>query len=204
MKKGRVSALPATSMLQGLERNIDTYLICIVGKSLGSTHKITICNTVRSMYTWKRVWERRWRRREVACIDPPWPLFESPDPGRPKADWGWPQRCCHRACWSPSGSGCPRACNGYRQVSLGSTTSVSSVANKQKRKYSQLSNKSTVGNKSTATLKFLFQAIVRSNKSTAIQNVITGTIVVLFYFGILIFWYFGTLGPMESILDHAD
>ena len=69
-------------------------------------------------------------------------------------------------------------------------------------KYSQLSNKSTMSNKSTATPKFLFQAIV-SNKSTPIQNVITSTIVVLYYFGILILWHFRTnvINPQPCTLS---
>ena len=58
--------------------------------------------------------------------------------------------------------------------------------------YSELSNKSTVGYKSTATPKFLFQAIVPPNKSTVIQNVVTGTIVVLYNSSILILWHFRT------------
>ena len=52
--------------------------------------------------------------------------------------------------------------------------------------YSQLSNKSAVG-----------------NKSTAIQNVTTDTIVVLYYFGVLILWHFRTnaINPQPCTLS---
>ena len=50
---------------------------------------------------------------------------------------------------------------------------------------------------------FYFKQQYRSNKSTAIQNVITGTIAVIYYFGILILWHFRTnaINPQPRTLS---